>query len=87
MLYCVCIYIGKGGLGRESYVKERTVRRKTQESHRFTDFRLRKQDVLSQRRVEADFRKSQRACEQLDSAKVCTVLSLSLFLLSFPLHS
>ena len=58
---------GKGGLGRERYVREREARMKSQDSQRFTEFRQRKLD----RRVEADFRRSQRACEQLDTAKVC----------------
>lgn len=62
--------LGKGGLGRENFVKERAEERKTQESHRLADFRQRKQGIFSLRRVEADIKKSQRACEQLDSAKV-----------------
>ena len=62
--------LGKGGLGRERYVKERAEEREVQEKHRFEDFRQRKQGVFSMRRVEADIKKSQRACEQLDSAKV-----------------
>lgn len=62
---------GKGGLGRERYVREREARMKSQDSRRFTEFRQRKLDRFSERRVEADFRRSQRACEQLDTAKVC----------------
>lgn len=60
---------GKGGLGRERYVREREARVKSQDSQRVSEFRQRKLDKFSERRVEADLRKSQRACEQLDTAK------------------
>ena len=66
----VNLVLGKGGLGRERYMKEQVEVREVQEKHRFEDFRQRKQDVFSTRRVEADMKKSQRACEQLDSAQV-----------------
>ena len=61
---------GKGGLGREVYVKEKVEEKKVQETRRFEDFRQRKHGAFSERRLEADLRKSQRSCEQLDSAKV-----------------
>ena len=62
---------GKGGLGRDMYVKEKVEERKVKESRWFWDFRQRKQGAFCERRLEADLRKSQRSCEQLDSAKVC----------------
>lgn len=68
---CLLITVlGKGGLGREKYMKERAEEKKTWERHRLSDFRQRKQSVFSLKRVEADIRKSQKSCEQLDSAKV-----------------
>ena len=69
---------GKGGLGRERHVKEQVEEKRQKESRRFQDFRQRKQGVFSERRVEADLRKSQRSCEQLDSAKVSLSLPPSL---------
>ena len=61
---------GKGGLGRERYVKERVEEKKLQEHLSYDDFRQRKHGALSERRVKCDLRKSQAACEQLDSAQV-----------------
>lgn len=72
---CLLITVlGKGGLGREKYMKERAEEKKTWESRSLSDFRQRKQSVFSLKRVEVDIRKSQKACEQLDSAKVCYLL-------------
>ena len=68
------LFQGKSGLGRKNYVKEKQLQKTRQESSRFTDFRQRKQDVFLQRRVEGDLRKSQMACEQLDSAKVTVLM-------------
>ena len=67
---------GKSGLGRERYVEEQVVERRQRESRRFEDFRERKHGVFSERRVEDDLRRSQRSCEQLDSAKVSLSPSL-----------
>ena len=39
---------GKGGLGRERYVREREARMKSQDSQRFTEFRQRKLDRFSE---------------------------------------
>ena len=66
------------------YVKEKVEERKEEESRRFQDFRERKQGAFCERRLEADLRKSQRSCEQLDSAKVW-VLSLP-FVVWFCIH-
>ena len=71
MIVVVTIVLGKGGLGRDVHVKEQAEQRKAKEKLRFDDFRQHKQCVFSMKREDADLRKSQRACEQLDSAKVC----------------
>lgn len=62
-------------------MKERAEEKKTWESRRFSDFRQRKQSVFSLKRVEVDIRKSQKACEQLDSAKVCYLFNKDIFTL------
>ena len=58
------------------YVKEKVEEKKVEESRWFRDFRQRKQGAFCERRLETDLRKSQRSCEQLDSAKVCTTHTL-----------
>lgn len=67
--------LGKSGLGRDKFVKKQVEERKEKESRRFEDFRLRKHDDFSERRLLTDLRKSQTSCEQLDSAKVQHIFS------------
>lgn len=75
----VTAVLGKGGLGRDRHLKEQAEERKTLEGRRFEDFRQRKHGVFSVKREEADLGKSQRACEQLDSANVCWCEPVALY--------
>ena len=70
MFFTFTAVLGKGGLGRERYVKEKVARMVSQDSQRFTVFRQRNLSMLSEKKIFVDLRRSQRACEQLDSAKV-----------------
>lgn len=58
---------GKTGLGRKKFVSEREVDRKVMDAQRLSDFRLRKQASVSERKILSDLRKSRLACQQLDT--------------------
>ncbi|XP_029377407.1 G patch domain-containing protein 11 isoform X4 [Echeneis naucrates] len=75
---------GKGGIGMEEMKKRKAeeelehyrqkVRAKQQnESKSLEDFRSRVRTERDERKIEGDLRRSQRACEQLDSQKGITV--------------
>ena len=70
---------GRGGLGREAALKEieakKHERRKRLEAQRekatsVEDYRARMMKKAAERNIESDLRKSQKACERLDTADV-----------------
>ena len=64
-------YQDRGGLGRKKFLHERLAQKKAEEARSVRDFRRRKQDGFSKRRVEMDLQRSQQACEHLDLKMVC----------------
>ena len=66
---------GRGGLGQEHHLKEKQVEKKAKQVTIERDFRQRRLEVLLERRVTGDLRKSQAACELLDSREVIRSVS------------
>ena len=68
---CLLDHQDKSGLGRKDYVREREAKKKLEsklmEETSVAEFRKKKQAILSSRKLEADLKRSQLACEQLDT--------------------
>ena len=58
---------GRSGLGRRGFVEEKKATQKVQEAQTMEEFRQRKQHQTLMKKTESDLRKSQLACEQLDT--------------------
>ena len=63
------------GLGRQRFLQERKVLKRAEEVRSVDSFRQRKLEKFSLRQIETDIRRSQLACEQLDSNMVSLMVA------------
>jgi len=94
-------FIDRGGLGRDNHLKrqnevkktlleEKTKKRIKVEQRLREDFRKHMSSKFGDKKIQSDLYKSQKACEQLDKAKVqfCVFLNKFICLLTYVLtHS
>lgn len=75
--------LDKSGLGRGSFLREKEAQKKLEsklsEETSVSEFRKKKQAILNVRKQEADLKRSQLACEQLDVEAGITTPKLSWF--------
>ncbi len=78
------LFVDRGGFGREKILKRRkemqesflqqaSKRRRKMEEKLQGDFQNRMRGKFMDKQISIDVRKSQKACEQLDNAKVCFI--------------